>query len=111
MEHNKEISRKDISNFVNKVNPRFADFVTRVADEAWGEPLIDHRTKTLITIAIDVVNQGVYPGSPFRVHLEMAEKLGITREEVEEVLKFCCVYAGFNKCFAAFNALQDFYDK
>ena len=42
---------------LNSINPKFGDFCTRVAGEAWGLPLIDQKTKALITIAIDVVNQ------------------------------------------------------
>ena len=48
---------------LNSINPKFGDFCCRVAGEAWGLPLIDQKTKALITIAIDVVNQDhVGPG-------------------------------------------------
>src|SRR3982750_838493 len=80
------------------INPKFGDFCTRVAGEAWGLPLIDQKTKALITIAVDVVNQDqVGPGSPFGAHVNMAMKQGATREEIEELLLLMCVYAGFNK--------------
>ena len=39
------------------INPQFGELCVRVAGEVWGKPLIDQRTKSLITIAIDVVNQ------------------------------------------------------
>ena len=42
---------------LSAVNSKFGDFCTRVAGEAWGLPLIDQKTKALITIAVDVVNQ------------------------------------------------------
>ena len=42
---------------LSSVNAKFGDFCTRVAGEAWGLPLIDQKTKALITIAVDVVNQ------------------------------------------------------
>lgn len=93
------------------INPRFGAFCARVAGEAWGLPLIDQKTKALITIAIDVVNQDqVGPGNPFGAHVRMAMKQGATREEIEELLLFLCVYAGFNKvagCFGALNELLD----
>ena len=90
------------------LNPKFGDFVTRVAGEAWGLPLIDQKTKALITIAVDVVNQEqVGAGSPFAAHVQMAMKQGATKEEIEELLLFMCVYAGFNKAAGCFGVLNE----
>ena len=90
------------------INPRFGDFVIRVAGEAWGLSLIDQKTKALITIAVDVVNQDhVGPGSPFRAHVNMALQQGATCEEIEELLLFMCVYGGFNKAAGCFGALNE----
>ena len=92
------------------INPKFGDFVTRVAGEAWGLPLIDQKTKALITIAIDVVNQDHNgSGNPFPAHVDMAMKQGATREEIEELLLFLCPYAGFNKAAGCFGALNDIF--
>jgi 4-carboxymuconolactone decarboxylase len=93
---------------LNSINPKFGDFCTRVAGEAWGLPLIDQKTKALITIAIDVVNQDqVGAGNPFGAHVHMALKQGATREEIEELLLFMCVYAGFNKAAGCFGVLNE----
>lgn len=90
------------------INPKFGDFVIRVAGEAWGLPLIDQKTKALITIAVDVVNQDhVGPGNPFGAHVHMALQQGATREEIEELLLFMCVYAGFNKVAGCFGSLNE----
>lgn len=91
---------------LSSVNARFGDFCTRVAGEAWGQPLIDQKTKALITIAVDVVNQERASG-PMVVHVDMARKQGATRAEIEELLLFMCVYAGFNKAAACFNVLDE----
>lgn len=92
------------------INPKFGDFVTRVAGEAWGLPLIDQKTKALITIAVDVVNQDqVGPGSPFAAHVNMAQQQGATKEEIEELLLFLCVYAGFNKVAGCFGVLNEIF--
>jgi len=94
---------------LKKINPAFGDFCTRVAGEAWGLPLIDQKTKALITIAVDVVNQDqVGPGNPFGAHVRMALKQGATRAEIEELLMFMCVYGGFNKAAACFGRLNEF---
>ena len=93
---------------LKSINPKFGDFCTRVAGEAWGLPLIDQKMKALITIAIDVVNQDqVGPGNPFGAHVNMARQQGATREEIEELLLFTCVYAGFNKAAGCFGALNE----
>ena len=99
----------DLQAGLSAIHPKFGDFCTRVAGEAWGLPLIDQKTKALITIAVDVVIQDqAGPGSPFGAHVQMALKQGATRQEIEEVLLFMCAYAGFNKaagCFAVLNQL------
>jgi 4-carboxymuconolactone decarboxylase len=93
---------------LRKINPKFGDFCTRVAGEAWGLPHLDQKTKALIIIAVDVVNQDhVGPGSPFGAHVDMAVKQGATREEIEEVLLLMCVYAGFNKAAGCFGRLNE----
>jgi 4-carboxymuconolactone decarboxylase len=90
------------------LNPRWGDFCIRAAGEAWGLPLIDQRTKALIVVAIDVVNANENgPGSPFAAHVEMARKQGVTSEELEELLLFMSVYAGFNKAASAVGRLKE----
>ena len=88
------------------VHPAFGDLCTRVAGEVWGKPLIDQPTKALITIAIDVVNQGLVPESPFEAHVRMALKQGVSFAQIEELLLFTCAYAGFNKAAPAFVRLS-----
>ncbi len=98
----------DLQEGLKAINPRFGEFVTRVAGEVWGLPLIDQKTKALITIALDVANQSqVGPGSPFGAHVNMALKQGATYEEIEELLLFMCAYAGFNKVAGCFGALNE----
>jgi 4-carboxymuconolactone decarboxylase len=93
---------------LKKLNPVYGDFVTRVAGEAWGLPLIDQKTKALIAIAVDVANQGhIGPGNPFEAHVHMALKLGASRAELEELLLFMCVYGGFNKAVVCFGRLNE----
>ena len=97
---------------LQEIHPKFGDFVTRVAGEAWGLPLIDQKTKALITIAVDVVNQDhTGPGNPFGAHVDMALKQGATRDEIEELLLFLCPYAGFNKVAGCFATLKEFFSQ
>lgn len=107
---NAVLDDRELQAGLNSINPQFGDFCTRVAGEAWGLPLIDQKTKALITIAIDVVNQDqTGAGSPFAAHVNMALKQGATREEIEELLLFMCVYAGFNKAAGCFGMLNEIF--
>jgi 4-carboxymuconolactone decarboxylase len=108
LQENAVLGDEQLQADLKALNPKFGDFVIRVAGEAWGLPQIDQKTKALITIAVDVVNQDhVGPGNPFPAHVNMAMKQGVTREELEELLLFLCVYAGFNKVAACFGALNE----
>ncbi len=105
---NAVLDDRELQTALKNINPEFGDFVTRVAGETWGLPLIDQKTKALIVIAVDVVNQNLLgPGTPFAAHVDMAIKQGVTRAEIEELLLFLCVYAGFNKAAASFGALNE----
>jgi 4-carboxymuconolactone decarboxylase len=108
---NAVLDDKELQANLKLINPKFGDFCTRVAGEAWGLPLIDQKTKALIVIAVDVANQDhLGNGSPFKAHVNMALQQGATREEIEEVLLFMCVYAGFNKAAGCFGALSNIFD-
>jgi alkylhydroperoxidase/carboxymuconolactone decarboxylase family protein YurZ/limonene-1,2-epoxide hydrolase/catechol 2,3-dioxygenase-like lactoylglutathione lyase family enzyme len=108
---NAVLDDKELQNNLKQLNPKFGDFVTRVAGQVWGLPLIDQKTKALITIAVDVANQSHRgSGNPFGAHIDMALKQGASRAEIEELLLFLCVYTGFNKvasCFATLNLIFD----
>lgn len=107
---NAVIGDRELQAGLDSINPKFGDFCTRVAGEAWGLPLIDQKTKALITIAVDVVNQDqTGAGSPFEAHINMALKQGVTKEEIEELLLFMCVYAGFNKAAGCFGMLNEIF--
>lgn len=109
---NAVLADQDLQAALKSINPKWGDFVTRVAGEAWGLPLIDQKTKALIVIAVDVVNTNVGgPGSPFESHIDMALKQGATQEEIEEVLVFMSVYAGFNKAACAVARFQEIVEK
>ena len=107
---NAVLDDQELQTGLNSINPKFGELCTRVAGEVWGLPLIDQKTKALITIAIDVVNQDqTGAGNPFGAHVHMALKQGATREEIEELLLFMCVYAGFNKAAGCFGMLNEIF--
>jgi 4-carboxymuconolactone decarboxylase len=105
---NAVLDDKELQEGLKGINPKFGDLTIRVAGEVWGLPLIGQKTKALITIALDVANQDHNgPGNPFAAHVKMALKQGATRGEIEELLLFMCVYAGFNKAASCFGSLNE----
>jgi 4-carboxymuconolactone decarboxylase len=108
LKENAVLADPQLQDALKGINPRWGDFCVRAAGEVWGLPLIDQRTKALITIAIDVVNANENgPGSPFAAHVMMARKQGVSDAELEELLLFMSVYAGFNKVAGAFGRLNE----
>lgn len=92
---------------LKSINPVWGDMTVRVAGEAWGMPLIDQKTKALISIAIDQMALNVTgEGNPFGAHVDMALKQGATYEELEELIVFASVYTGFNKGATTMGALN-----
>jgi 4-carboxymuconolactone decarboxylase len=108
LKENAVLADTELQTALKGINPKWGDFCIRAAGEVWGMPLIDQKTKALITIAIDVVNANENgPGSPFGAHVMMARKQGATDAEIEELLLFMSVYAGFNKVAGAFGRLNE----
>ncbi|MEA5619039.1 nuclear transport factor 2 family protein [Cronbergia sp. UHCC 0137] len=104
---NAVLDDQELQKSLKQINPKFGDFLIRVAGEAWSLPLIDQKTKALIAIAIHVVNQDhLGSGSLFASHVNTALQQGASPEEIEELLLFLCVYAGFNKVAACFPTLN-----
>ena len=106
IQENAVLGDEELQTSLRSISPRWGDFCIRAAGEVWGLPLIDQKTKALITIAIDIVSSNVDAGSPFGVHAGMALKQGATLEEIEELLLFMSVYAGFNKVASAVGILE-----
>ncbi|MCK8086355.1 carboxymuconolactone decarboxylase family protein [Vibrio sp. 1CM8B] len=92
---------------LNSINPVWGDMTVRVAGEAWGMPLIDQKTKALISLAIDQMALNVTgEGNPFGAHVDMALKQGATYTELEELIVFASAYTGFNKGATTMGALN-----
>lgn len=92
---------------LKSINPVWGDLAVRIAGEVWGKPLLDQKTKALITIAIDQMALNVNgEGNPFGAHVDMALKQGATYEEIEELIVFASMYTGFNKGATTMGALN-----
>jgi 4-carboxymuconolactone decarboxylase len=79
----------------------FQDFITRQAwGSIWTRPGLDHRTRSLITIAI-LASLG--HAHELALHVRATRNTGATVEEIREVLMQVAVYAGVPCANAAFR--------
>lgn len=90
------------------LNADFGDLCVRVSGEVYAKPLLPQKTKVLIALVVDVVEQ--IHGKPFENHLAMAVKQGVTQAEMEELLLFLTIYTGFNKAGVYYMAVKAFFD-
>lgn len=84
---NAVLDDQELISALKSIHPVWGDMTVRVAGEAWGMPLLDQKTKALITIAIDQMALNINSeGSPFSAHIDMALKQGAAYEEIEELI-------------------------
>jgi 4-carboxymuconolactone decarboxylase len=82
----------------------FQDFITRYAwGEVWAREGIDRRMRSAITLA---VLTALGREHELELHVRAAERNGLTREEIAEVLLHTAVYAGVPAANAAFAIAQ-----
>jgi 4-carboxymuconolactone decarboxylase len=91
---------------VAEVAPDFARMVIEFAfGDLYSRKSLDLKSRELIAIAALAVSGNA--GPQLRVHVESAERVGISRAEVVEALMQVSLYAGFP---AALNALAECHD-
>ena len=79
----------------------FQDLVTRHAwGDIWTRPGLDHRTRSLITIAL-LAAGGRH--EELSLHVRATRNTGATRDEIKEVLLQVAVYAGVPAANSAFR--------
>ena len=79
----------------------FQDFITRQAwGSIWARPGLDHRTRSLLTIAI-LASLG--HEHELALHVRATRNTGATVEDIREVLMQVAVYAGVPSANAAFR--------
>lgn len=79
-----------------------ADFQKFITETAWGwvwaRPDLDHRTRSLVTIAI----LAALGREELALHLRASRNVGVDPKEIAEVLLHVAVYAGIPAANAAF---------
>jgi len=91
-----------------KFNEPFQDLITRYAwGEVWSRPGLPRKTRSLLTLSMLVA---LNREAEFRMHLKAALALGISRDEVQEVLLQAAVYCGVPAANSAFHAAQEVFE-
>ena len=79
----------------------FQELITRHAwADIWTRPGLDHRTRSLITIAM-LAASGAH--EELKLHIRATRNTGATPEEIKEVLLQVAVYAGVPAANSAFR--------
>jgi 4-carboxymuconolactone decarboxylase len=94
----------------NEFTDAFQDFLTRYAwGEIWSRPGLPKETRSLLTLAMMVA---LNRPEELRMHLRAALNIGVTREQIEEVLLQTAIYCGLPAANSAFHiALEVFSQK
>jgi 4-carboxymuconolactone decarboxylase len=87
----------------------FQEYVTRAAwGQVWARPGLDLRTRSCLTLALLAALRCEHE---LAMHVAAAVRLGVTAEEIREVLLHTAVYAGAPAANAAFAVAQRVLDE
>ena len=91
-----------------KFNEPFQELITRYAwGEVWNRPGLPKKTRSLLTLAmLAALNRG----DEFRMHVKAALSIGVSRDEIQEVLLQAAVYCGVPAANSAFHIAEDVFD-
>ncbi|HEY7272865.1 MAG TPA: 4-carboxymuconolactone decarboxylase [Actinoplanes sp.] len=82
----------------------FQDFITRYAwGDVWSREGLDRRTRSCVTLAV-LVALGAH--DELAMHVRAARRIGVTPDEIREVLLHTAVYAGVPAANSAFAVAQ-----
>jgi len=82
----------------------FQDIITRYAwGEVWSRPGLDRRTRSCVTLATLVA---LGREEELAMHVRAALRVGLTPDEIKEVLLHCAIYCGVPAANGAFAVAQ-----
>lgn len=91
-----------------KFNEPFQELITRYAwGEVWNRPGLPKKTRSLLTLAmLAALNRG----EEFRMHVKAALSIGVSRDEIQEVLLQAAIYCGVPAANSAFHIVEEVFD-
>ena len=91
-----------------KFNEPFQDLITRYAwGEIWGRPGLPKKTRSLLTLGMLVA---LNRNEEFRMHVKAALSIGVSRDEIQELLLQAAIYCGVPAANAAFHLAEEVFD-
>jgi 4-carboxymuconolactone decarboxylase len=91
-----------------KFNEPFQDLITRyVWGEIWNRPGLPKKTRSLLTLSMLVA---LNRGEEFRMHVKAALSIGVSRDEIQELLLQAAVYCGVPAANAAFHLAEEVFE-
>ncbi|HHW36346.1 MAG TPA: carboxymuconolactone decarboxylase family protein [Bacillales bacterium] len=85
-------------------SPELADLITEFAfGDIYSLPALTKRDKVLITLS-SILTQG--DAGALTVHLHSAQNIGLTNEEIKNVILHCIPYVGFPKVISAMQVFE-----
>lgn len=88
-----------------KFNEPFQELITRYAwGEIWNRPGLPKKTRSLVTLAMLVA---LHREEEFRMHVKAAHAMGVSREEIQELLLQAAIYCGVPAANSAFHAAEE----
>jgi 4-carboxymuconolactone decarboxylase len=91
-----------------KFNEPFQDLITRYAwGEVWNRPGLPKKTRSLLTLSMLVA---LNRGEEFRMHVKAALSIGVSRDEIQELLLQAAVYCGVPAANAAFHLAEEVFE-
>ena len=101
-----------VNRAVERTTPFTADFQDLITRYAWGEiwarPGLDRRTRSCITLATLV---GLGREEELAMHVRAALRVGLTPDEIKEVLLHSAIYCGVPAANGAFAVAQRVLDE
>jgi 4-carboxymuconolactone decarboxylase len=94
-------SLKEMTDF----NEDFQNLITRYAwGEIWSRPGLPRETRSMMTLAMMVALNRT---DELKMHLRAAMGIGLTKEQIQEVLLQTAIYCGVPAANAAFHAAEE----
>src|SRR6201981_3859369 len=92
----------------SKFNEPFQDLITRYAwGEIWSRPGLPKKTRSLMTLSMLVA---LNRGEEFRMHVKAALSIGVSRDEIQELLLQAAIYCGVPAANSAFHDAAEVFD-
>ena len=89
--------------------PFLADATLEYAlGDVWGRKVLDRKTRQLVAVSAFAA-EGALP--QMKVHAGYALNLGVTRDELKEVIYLTTVHAGFPRALNAATVLKEVFDE